>query len=221
MYTWGYLKNVTLAKLDLSESEAENQNLINSFRYYANEAINQICSTVKPNHTFAQFNAVTKSYIESKYGPVEDDSYEEVAAQQGLVLIGTQCRMPLDFIGFGDDVNERTYREYDTIFTEAATDEDFRYVGYNKVLFKKPGTYLISYKARWVDFSASEVDDSDEIDAPSDVLDCIPSYIASQCYKIDDLTRAQIFRNEYEMLLARVEDSNYKNTKTFKIGGDW
>jgi hypothetical protein len=196
MYNWGYIKSCALAKLDLTEEEAINQNLINTFTYYANEAITQI-SSIKPNHKFARF--------------VIDDS-----------RVGVQCVMPPDLIAFGDDVNERSYEQNGVTFVEQASDEDFKYLGYNKLMFKKPGTYLISYKARWIDFSsASGIDDDTELEVPFDILDCIPSYIASQCYKIDDLQRAQIFRNEYEMFIARIDDTDYKNTKTFNIGGDW
>ena len=47
-YQWNDLKNTILAKMDLTEEEANIQNLINRFPYYANEAITQICSSVKP-----------------------------------------------------------------------------------------------------------------------------------------------------------------------------
>ena len=65
------------------------------------------------------------------------------------------------------------------------------------------------------------LDNNYQIDVPNDILDCIPSYVASQCYKIDDDYKSQVYRNEYEMMLARIDATNYKNTKTIKIGGDW
>lgn len=230
MYTWGYIKSVSLAKLDLTEEEAENQGLIANFPYYANEVITQVCSAIKPKNTFAEFIVVDRKYLELNYGPINNNEYEKVAKEHGLTLIGTVACMPSDFTAFGDDVNERVYSEYNAIFVESATDEDFRYLGYNKVLFRKPGTYQISYKARWIDFVNITSDDgtrfgtmsdSYELDVPADILDCIPNYIASQCFKIDDMEKSQIFRNEYEMSLARIDDTDYKNSKTFSIGGDW
>lgn len=233
MYQWGYLKNLALAKLDLTEEEAETQGLIERFPYYANEVITQVCSSIKPKHTFAEFIVVDKTYLELRYGPIDDGKHSTVAKNHGLVLIGTTETMPSDFIAFGDDVNERIYQEYNAIFTETATDEHFRYLGYNKILFKKTGTYQISYNARWIDFSnvprsdvddiqyTGPIDDSYELDVPADILDCIPAYIASQCFKIDDQYKSQVFRNEYEMSLARIDNTDFKNTKTFSIGGDW
>ena len=80
--------------------------------------------------------------------------------------------------------------------------------------------YFISYNARWYTFNKSLPDD-EVIDVPNDILECIPSYIASQCYKIDDEYKASVFRNEYEIMLSRIDNSNFKNTKTIKIEGDW
>ena len=196
MYTWGNIKEASLAKLDLTEDEANLQNLINRFPYYANEVITQICSAIKPKATFQTF---------------------VVTEQQ----VGTKFRMNNDFVSFGDDINYRTYDLYNAQFTEEAHDDDFTYLGYNEVMFKKPGTYQISYNARWFDFLSLGLDDNTPLDIPMDILDCIPSYIASQCFKIDDEYKSSVFRNEYEIALARIDDTNYKNTKTFKIGGDW
>ena len=128
--------------------------------------------------------------------------------------------MPDDFISFGDDVcyelvNNGKFLEKHQIF-----DVDFEYYGYNQVIFKHPGNFYISYNARWYTFTKA-IDDNEKIDIPNDILDCIPSYIASQCYKIDDEYKAQVFRNEYELMLSRIDATNYKNTKSILIEGDW
>ena len=195
MYTWGYLKQVILSKLDLTEEEAETQNLISRFPYYANEVITQICSAIKPKRTFAEFIITSED-------------------------VGLSKIMPADFVSFGDDVNEFTYEEYNARFTRPATDEDFRYLGYNQIVFRKVGIYHISYNARWIQFGNTTANEQ-ELDVPMDILDCIPSYVASQCFKIDDEYKSSVYRNEYEMFLARIDDTDYKDTKTFKIGGDW
>ena len=198
MYKWGNIIESSLAKLDLSSEEAEVQGLLNRFPYYADEVITQICSTIKPKANFAEF-VITDNEI------------------------GVVQTMPDDFISFGDDVNQRTYQEYNAIFVEEAHDDDFSYLGYNKIIFKKTGTYQISYNARWFNFvnPKNALNTNTSIDIPMDIINCIPLYIASQCFKIDDEYKASVFRNEYEIALARIDDTNYKNTKTFKIGGDW
>lgn len=195
MYTWGYLKDVALAKLDLTENEATVQNLLSRFPFYANEVITQVCSAIKPKYTFAKFE-------------IDFDK------------VGIAQTMPDDFVSFGDDVcyelvNNGKFLEKHQIF-----DVDFEYYGYNQVIFKHPGNFYISYNARWYTFTKA-IDNNEKIDIPNDILDCIPSYIASQCYKIDDEYKAQVFRNEYELMLSRIDATNYKNTKGILIEGDW
>ena len=58
MYTWGYIKDCALAKLDLNKYEEYDEQVttvVSRFPFYANEAMTQICSAVKPNYTFAHF----------------------------------------------------------------------------------------------------------------------------------------------------------------------
>ena len=200
MYTWGYLKDVSLSKLDLEEKEATVQNLLSRFPFYANEVITQVCSAIKPKYTFAYFEILDED-------------------------VGVEKSMPSDFVSFGDDVCYELVKEqnwqYDTYVSKRELhDYDFTYYGYNKVVFNRPGKFYISYNARWFTFDKSIADET-EIDIPHDILECIPSYIASQCYKIDDEYKAQVYRNEYEIMLARIDATNYKNTKTITIGGDW
>lgn len=201
MYTWGYLKDVSLAKLDLDESEATVQNLLSRFPFYANEVITQVCSAIKPKYDFAYF----------------DIKKEDV---------GIAKTMPSDFVSFGDDVsyqlieNQSLYYGDVSVCREELHDDDFTYNGYNKVVFNHEGKFYISYNARWFTFDKN-IDNDFELDVPNDILDCIPSYIASQCYKIDDEYKAQVYRNEYEILLSRIDATNYKNTKTIKIDGGW
>ena len=199
-YTWGYIKDVSLSKLDLDENEATVQNLLSRFPFYANEVITQVCSSIKPKYTFENF-VIDKTNV------------------------GVKQTMPDDFVSFGDDVcymleEVREHNGETKLIKVPIHDDDYEYLGYNQVVFKHPGNYFISYNARWYTFDKSLSDD-ELIDVPDDILDSIPSYIASQCYKIDDEYKASVFRNEYEIMLSRIDNSNFRNTKTIKIEGDW
>ena len=105
-------------------------------------------------------------------------------------------------------------------FEEARRKLNFIYQGYNQVVFLHPGEFYIAYNARWYTFTSTQ-DDKQDIDVPTDILDCIPSYIAAQCFKIDDEYKASVFRNEYEMFLARIDATDYADSRTMIIGGDW
>jgi hypothetical protein len=198
-YTWGYIKDASLAKLDLSEEEANTQGLISRFPFYANEVITQICSSIKPKYAYVSFE-------------ITNDE------------IGVPQVMPEDFVSFGDDVcfeyKEKNIGNNKVTETVELYDEDYEYYEYNKVVFNRPGKFFISYNARWFTFDKN-IDNNLVLEIPYDILECIPSYIASQCFKIDDEYKASVFRNEYEMMLARIDNSNYKNTKTFSITGGW
>lgn len=185
MYTWGYIKENTLGKLNLTEEEANQQDFLSRFPYYANEAMTQICSAVKPMHTCVSFitNNVNEIFT-----------------------------FPENFVSFSDDV--ATYNGYE------AGDEVFTYLGYNQVLCHEPGLYCIPYNARWF-FFTKELDNTDVITAPADICDALPSYIASQCYKIDDENKAGVYRNEFEMFLARMDDTHFKSQRTMHVRGDW
>ena len=196
LYTWGYIKDAALAKLDLEQDEANELKLINRFIFYANEVITQISSAIKPKRLFYEL-LVTEDMV-GKLQTLDD---------------------PM-FIGFGDDVSTITYDIYNARFTEECHDDILVYKGYNQFICYKAGLYHISYKARWITFN-EDIKNHDVLDVPTDILECIPSYIAHQCYKIDDEYKSSVFRNEYEMFLARIDDTNFKTNTTFKIGGDW
>lgn len=195
MYTWGYLKDSALANLDMTETEALQQNFLNKFIYWANEVITQVSSAVKPKRAFAEFNITKDDLFKSK-------------------------RMPDDFVSFDADICTRTWTdEYGDRWTEECSDDDFVYRG-TEVMFLREGDYQIAYNARWFVFDDS-IDNNTFLDIPADILECIPTYIAMKCYKIDDEQKSAIFKNEYEVQLARIDDTHYKMNGTLKIGGDW
>lgn len=225
MYSWGYLKEVILAKLDLDNDEADRLNYLDRFIFYANEAMTMICSTVKPKKTFFEVITHDTEYVvetkEIRPGIFSQVTTDIILNDSNLNKIIT---MPNDFISFGDDVN--TIDEeigYGCRLERVASSEDFEYVGYNQIRCFSKGVYKISYNARWHKFELSDNNDNGAkiIDAPIDVLECIPSYVASQCMKVDDDQKAAMLRNEFEILLARIDDTDYKSNKTFTIGGDW
>ena len=222
MYSWDYIEEAALAKLDLDQDsgvEANKIGYIDRFLIYANEAMTQICNAIKPKRTSVEitvYDANDADKPEGAYVTYMDISLNNVikAAKDGVS----------DFIAFSDSPSYEVITCRGQKHLKEVHDNELLYHGYNNVMFLKPGTYLISYKARWVYFTVDMTNDDkrgEPIDAPDDVLDCIPSYIASQCYKVDDEYKAQVYRNEYEMFLARVDDTDFDNTTTLEIGGDW
>ena len=248
MYTWGYLKGNILAKLNLSEQQANEQGFLSRFPYYANEAMTQICSSVKAKEVFFEIDVLDKNVAWCKYTkafnvyteykePIEDDpspddeQYKNKVAfwefWNTLYFVDEPITFPEDFISFNDDVayckQPPIYIngiQVDTPKYREVGDEFIEYYGYNQVRCHKVGSYRIPYNARWF-FFTKDTQNDEEITAPADVCDAIPSYVVGQCLRIDDEVRAQVFRNEYEIFLARIDDTTFKAQRTLHIGGGW
>lgn len=245
---WGEIKNSALANLDLTEDEATEQRLIGSFYLWANEVITQISSSIKPKRSF-EYVTVYEHYdrwkeLSLKYGVFQDKMpiYDESATYtedeekywtdwNNTVFVNNIYKMKAtDFISFGDDIAivKRTINYHGHILTDECEvhDKDMIYRGYKSILFLLAGEYSIPYNARWYTFestmSDNDNDDDDvDIDVPRDILECIPPYIAMKGFKIDDEYKSAVFKNEYEMALARINDEHFEQNRTLDIGGDW
>lgn len=235
MYTWGYIKQACLAKLDMSANQAIENGLLNKFPFYANEAITQITSAIKPKREYVEFKVRCESkiveYCKQTYHldnvsflfnqpcDLSGLSLNELSALKeynSYVYIGKNVSMPNDFFSWNDDKSYICNGEH----ISEATDKNYNLFGNNKILFLTEGDYKIPYNARWFIFNTDTNDDV-ELDVPYDILDCLPSYIVSQCYKIDDEQKSSIYRNEYEMFLARIDENDLHTNKTIRNWGDW
>ena len=248
MYTWGYIKENTLSKLKVSEEEANLVDFLSHFPYYANEAMTQICSAIKPREVYLRILVAEKLptwksltaefgvYIDSPEPitdiPLSTDALYETKLRfwerwNSLFFVGEEITFPDDFIAFSDDV---AYMKEEPIIIggqivntptyEEISDDELEYVGYNQIICHKVGEYKVPYNARWF-FFTKELENDEVITAPADICDALPSYIASQCLKIDDEVKAAVYRNEYEMFLARINDTSFKSQRTLKVGGGW
>lgn len=240
-YTYGYIVDSVLAKMDVTMEYAQKNGWLNKIPYYANEAITQICSSVKPKRCFAEFVVVDTKQILNKlkfdnpyknfdfinwpFNKVKaelDDWYQQCWKEyHSLTPLGSLAKMPSDFISFGDEVNKKTIiNEYNEREIKPATEDDYCVRGSNCVMFVHSGIFFISYNAKW--FSIDTNTDYDQVlEAPDDVLECIPSYIVSQLFKIDDEIKSQVYRNEFEQFLSRIDDDHYIDNNTINITGDW
>lgn len=219
MYTWGDMKNAILAKLDLDEDEALQLQYISRFIIYANEAMTMICSTVKPNRTYYEVEIHDGKDVEvpgelnEETGEFGEPTIEHIPSNLSVWLM-----MPDDFISFNNEGNWIEESDENASVRRLNNDE-FRYIGYNKFIVHTIGKCKISYNARWHMFTLD--DDQQVLNVPIDILECIPTYVASQCMKVDDEQKATMFRNEFEMMLARIDNTEYRYTETFDMGGDW
>lgn len=68
-----------------------------------------------------------------------------------------------------------------------------------------PGNYLVWYRS-FPEMITYETLDTYVFDLPDDIMLLVPTYIASELYKEDDLAIATSYRNEFEVELSRLAD---------------
>ena len=62
MFTYGYIREATLAHLDIDETEAEAMHLLQRFHLYANEAMLAICAS-KPMYQYIDITVVDRYFF--------------------------------------------------------------------------------------------------------------------------------------------------------------
>lgn len=237
MYTWGYIKEATLAKMDLTVSQAIDMGLINKMPFYANEAVTQITSAIKAKRAFAEYEVMNRTEaleLIARYYKLDDVSFllkqpcdkSKLSLNQQNALdnynrlkyVGDIVKFPDDFFAWSDDVS--LMYDFEKQSWVDTNDDFFETYGGNAIMFKREGKFRIAYKAKWFKILPTTSDET-ELDAPDDILECIPSYIASQLYKIDDEVKSGILRNEFEMMVARIDENDYQTNRTMMDRRDW
>lgn len=247
-YTWGYIKEATLAKLDMTSEDAISLGYLNRFYIYANEAIGQISGAVKSKLQYFDFKVVHKDrllkYLSIKYDIKDFEflktnkyNFEDLPDNlkncyneyYSYTFIGDTISMPADYIAFATGSRSYVTRyHYGMTPKGFVVMEDFREIadescllyGSKTIQFREPGYYNIPYEARWYIFSSTTPDEQ-ILDMPSQICDAIPSYVASQIFKIDDEQKASIMRNEFEILVSRINDNDDTEPEAIVVGGDW
>lgn len=228
MYTYGYIKNAILTKLNLTEKEALEQNLLDTFIYNINECLSQIASTIKPNFATKQITVYEKEIpIPKEMLLLETDPLEIRLKKEGALklyledktIVGKLYEMPKDFIAFSG-VPMFEEEKCGCYLSPREVHDEVAHIDRKQIMFMKPGIYQITYDGWWPTFD-DKMQDGDELDIPADVVICIPSYVASQVWKIDDERKANIFRNEFEIFFSRINNSDYRGVTTFGVRGGW
>lgn len=121
--------------------------------------------------------------------------------------------MPEDFLSFADMVN----------YVNGEPDPTIVYLGDKNVILPKIGRYKIFYNALWEPITEDYMNDQEQLDLPIDqsVLNCIPSYVAAQIMAEDDVQRSTILKNEYELMLSRLDTNIMYQENHFKSSGGW
>lgn len=184
MKKWSEIKQATLNKLFLEESEAQQQGYLAKFQYLANEALNIIANGVKPriavlDHTTDVDNQVVE--------------------------------MPSDFLSFADMIG----------YLNGVENPEILYLTDRLVMLKKRGDYKLLYNALWHEITTTDITEDSELEIDASVLNCLPTYMASQLLSQDDIQRSTILKNEFELMLARLDTNIMYESNHYQSTGGW
>lgn len=243
MRKWSEIKQATLNKLFLSESEAQQQGYLEKFQYLANECLNIIANGVKPRiaklvvdiydktvegENFVLNNdtgklSYTKNgesfevtpvekviYFESDYAKYEYKNGELIVTDNGSAEHNI-ITMPDDYLSLADMVNYYNGEPEPTII----------YIDDKHVQFPLIGRYEIFYNALWNDVTKEDILNDNVLKIDISVINCLPTYMASQLLRQDDIQSSTILKNEFELLLSRLDTQIMYQEKHFKSTGGW
>lgn len=122
-----------------------------------------------------------------------------------------QVTMPDNFISHSDMPN----------YLDDEANPDIIYVNDRELILPIIGTYKIYYNAEW-DVITEEISTTDvQLDIDTSILRMIPTYVASKVLQQDDIQRAMILLNEYELMLGRLDTNIMYGFKDYTSSKGW
>lgn len=163
---------------------------------------NGIAAEVVPDRNVAYYDKNKKSaYI---FG---NDRLERLPVYN----LSDTITMPDDFLSYADMINYHNNEPWSDIVY--LSDRDF--------VVGELGDYVIYYNALWDDVTEQDVKEDTELTTHISVLNCLPTYIASQCLAQDDVQRSASLRNEFESMLSRLDTNVMYQGQHYRSTGGW
>lgn len=240
MKKWSEIKQATLNKLFLEESEAQQQGYLAKFQYLANEALNIIANGVKPRIAVFEPFVVTEKILVDAIELRDSVLYyftngeENVASPNKQVAYTTgdvtyifgnnkwtiydDCYvytdiigLPYDFLSFADMIG----------YVDNEPDPEVIFVTDKQIVLPKPGAYKILYNAMWHEIDKTDITEDLDLKIDDSVLRTLPTYMASQLLSQDDIQRSTILKNEFELMLARLDTNIMYESNHYQSTGGW
>lgn len=126
----------------------------------------------------------------------------------------SEVMLPDDFLSFTDIVN----------YVDGIADPEIIYLDDKRVILPKKGNYKIFYNSLWHYITEEDVNSKNAnstLNIDSSVLNCLPTYIASQCLAQDDIQRSAILKNDFELMLSRLDTNMLYQQNSYKSTGGW
>ena len=158
------------------------------------------------------------------------DKYIREVLMKDEFVVGDTVTMPKDFIQYNGEsvvIQKIRYQEYELsvhfyekLIKTELNPENVHYNGENKLVPLVPGEYHIEYDAWW-NTIPEDIKEEDELEIPRDVTECIPPYVVSKLWLTDDVQKSALFKNEFELAFARINNTDYRGNQHFVPEGGW
>lgn len=123
----------------------------------------------------------------------------------------TTVTMPEDFLSFADMIG----------YLNNNPDPEVIFVTDKQIILPETGSYKILYNALWHEIDKNDITNDISLDIDASVLRLLPTYMASQILAQDDVQRSAILKNEFELMLARLDTNVMYETNHYKSTGGW
>ena len=131
--------------------------------------------------------------------------------------MGYIISIPDDLLSFSDEARPR----YESLSGDIILDIDIYYLDPKHLALPKDGNYKIWYNTEYPSVNDVKDENADLDFIPKNVLPLIPIYVASQCLMSEDIQRAMILKNEFENMLARLDDNKVLPSYSIKNESGW
>lgn len=121
-------------------------------------------------------------------------------------------KMPDDYLSFSLEALPKRIAPDGEIHYNA----DIYVINSKDVMLSEPGSYEIWYNAMYPDVQEGELDW-----LPRNVAMLIPPYVASQLLMGEDLQRAVLLKNEFETMLARLDNNKPLVPYSYNNSSGW
>ncbi|MDY0291942.1 MAG: hypothetical protein RBR02_06370 [Desulfuromonadaceae bacterium] len=198
MIKWDDIKESVLDELNITESEAIQNKYLEKMRRSFNKGLGIISNGL--------------------YEYIKEYTFTTTAE-------GDIVTMPDDFLSFTDYVD--SFLLYTDAYGNTHTfmnPTGIIYIGVNKLRLGLIGTYTIYYRAY---FGTLTKEDAEDITfdlstlAPVNVLNCMPTYIASDLLVEDDPEKHILLYNQFEIAVSRLDNNIKTNNKYFMSEKGW
>lgn len=130
--------------------------------------------------------------------------------------LGFPVKIPLDLMSFSDEslIEFKDFRTGDV-----ELDAPVIYLNRDTLVLPKDGSYRIVYNSEYP--SITTVPTGEIPWLPRNVGNIIPSYVASQLYASEDMTRSVMYKNEFETMLSRLDDNKPLVSHSINNSSGW